>query len=324
MTASARRIPHGLPRETAPMPLHAVWKGYLRVSLVSIPLRAVTASSGDGPSIRLNQLHARCKNRIRYKKTCPLHGEVPNDEIVSGYEFEKGQYVVIDPDEVAKLRPAGDKSLTLESFVPIGAIDPLYLAGQAYYLLPDGNVGQKAYALLQNALASEQLQGVGSVVISKRERLVRIRPLGQLLTMEVLQYDAEVKRPENYEDELEQTKSIAQELKLTRSLLAAMTQKEFDPAAYHDEYVGKLQQLIDARIEGREITAPAGSESRPVVNLMEALKASMKRVQTPGRKTRKQSSAKRSTSKRQKGGSRAPAPSAAARKTPAARKRAVT
>lgn len=296
------------------MPLHAAWKGYLKVSLVYIPLRAVTASNGDAPSIRLNQLHSRCKSRIRYKKTCPLHGEVTNDQIVSGFEFEKGRYVVIDPDEVAKLRPQGDKSLTLQSFVPLDAIDPLYLAGQAYYLLPDGNVGQKAYALLQDALVSEKLQGVGTVVISKRERLVRIRPFGRLMTMEVLQYDTQVNRPESYVDEPESTKSSAQELKLTRSLLTAMTQVEFDPAAYQDEYAGKLRELIDAKIEGREITAPAESEARPIVNLMDALKASMKRVETPRRRSPKRSSGKRPAKTRKKS-ARTPAPAVAARKT---------
>jgi DNA end-binding protein Ku len=274
---------HGLHREIAKMPLHSAWKGYLKVSLVSIPLRAVTASNGDAPQIRLNQLHKKCKSRIKYRKTCPIHGEVPNDEIVSGFEFSKGRYVVIDPDEVEKLRPQGDKSLSLDSFVPAAAIDPLYLAGQAYYLLPDGEVGQKAYSLLQKALVTESLQGVGTVVISRRQRLVRVRPVGQILSMEVLQHEAEVQRPEQFDDEVTAAKSTAQELKLTRSLLSAMTRDEFDPSAYKDTYIDELQELIDAKVEGREIVTHESVESRPVINLMDALKASMKQVKVPVR-----------------------------------------
>lgn len=293
------------------MASHPAWKGYLRVSLVSIPLRAVSASNGEAQAIRFNQLHQPCKSRIRYKKTCPIHGEVPNDEIVSGYEFAKNQYVVIDPDEVGKLRPEGDKSLSLEAFVPSDAIDPLYLAGQAWFLLPEGEVGQKAYALVQEALAAEKLQGIGTVVISKRERLVRVRPLGNLLAMELLHHDAEVKRPEAFDDELKAGKSTAQELKLTRSLLTAMTQKDFNPADYPDEYADKLHQLIEAKVEGHEVASPESLEVRPVVNLMDALTASMKRVNVPKLAASKSPSPKRPRGKP----ARKATPTAAARKT---------
>src|SRR4051794_37626545 len=111
----------------------STWKGYLKISLVSIPVKAYSATSSSR-QVALHQLHAECHSRIQYKKTCPIHGEVANDEIVSGYEFAKGQYVVIDPSELAKLRPAGDKSINVDAFVSADRIDPLYHSGTTYYL----------------------------------------------------------------------------------------------------------------------------------------------------------------------------------------------
>src|SRR5688572_4166314 len=111
------------------MSLRHSWKGFLKLSLVTIPVKAIPAIAG-GNEIHLNQLHAACHNRIRYRKTCPVHGEVANDEIVSGYEYAKDQYVVIDPDEIDKLRTASDKAITIDAFVAPGSIDPLHAAGK--------------------------------------------------------------------------------------------------------------------------------------------------------------------------------------------------
>lgn len=265
------------------MALHSSWKGYLKVSLVSVPLKAYTASSSSSRPITLNQLHAECKSRIQYKKSCPIHGEVPNDEIVSGYEFAKGQYAIIDTDEIEKLRTDGDKSINVSTFVPDDSIDPLYLSGQTYYLVPDGPVGQKPYALIQKSLADEKLAGIGVVVISGKEKLVRLRSVDRLLAMDVLQYDTQVKKPEGFTDELVETDSTAEEAKLTKALIGAMSSEAFDPSQYKDEYTEKLTQLIDAKVEGRELVSVASSPEPQVINLMEALKLSVKRVAVPGK-----------------------------------------
>jgi DNA end-binding protein Ku len=124
------------------MARYSSWKGYLKISLVSVPVKAYTASSSSA-KVSLNQLHAGCNNRIQYKKTCPVHGEVAAAEIVSGYEYTKGQYVVIDTDELEKLRTESDRSINVTTFVTADTIDPLYDSGKNYYLLPDGPVGQK-------------------------------------------------------------------------------------------------------------------------------------------------------------------------------------
>src|SRR6185369_14034188 len=106
------------------MAARSVWKGFLRINLVSVPVKAYTANSSGAGEVRLNQLHAECKSRINYKKTCPIHGEIPNEEIVSGYEYEKNRYVVIDSEEVEKLRAEDAKAILVNSFVPLDKIDP--------------------------------------------------------------------------------------------------------------------------------------------------------------------------------------------------------
>src|SRR5262245_59549151 len=114
------------------------WSGSIRLSLVSVPVKGYTAVEAEKARISLNQLHEECNSRIRYKKTCPIHGEVPNDEIVMGYEYGDDQYAIIDPSEINNLRSERDRSVTVDKFVPPDEIDPMYFTGQTYYLLPDG------------------------------------------------------------------------------------------------------------------------------------------------------------------------------------------
>jgi DNA end-binding protein Ku len=123
---------------------HPYWKGFLKLSLVTVPVHAYTTASAGGGKIALNQLHAECKSRIRYKKTCPIHGEVTQDQIVSGYEHAKGQYVVVDEDELEKLRTEDEKTIRIDAFVAPDAIDPLFLSGKNLYLLPEGPAGTNA------------------------------------------------------------------------------------------------------------------------------------------------------------------------------------
>ncbi|MFO1019672.1 MAG: Ku protein [Planctomycetales bacterium] len=182
------------------MALHASWKGHLRLSLVSLPLQAFTVNAGSsGSEISFHQLHKPCKNRIQYRKFCPVHGEVSQDEIVSGYEIEKDHYVVLDPKEIDALRDSKDESINIEGFVSPDTIDPRYLAGQAYYLVPDGNGGEKPFELIRRGLEEEHLHGIGRFVISRRQRLVRLRATSKLLLLDVLHYSSELKPAEDFE-----------------------------------------------------------------------------------------------------------------------------
>lgn len=267
------------------MAARSSWKGYLKVSLVSVPVKAYTATSSSGSPISLNQLHEECHSRIKYQKVCPVHGEVKASEIVSGYEFAKGQYVIIDTDELDTLRTEGDKSISVDAFVPTDVIDPIYHSGKTYYLVPDGPVGQKPYALLRQAMEESGVQGVAQVVIGKKEQLVLIRPMENLIAMTVLEYESQVKKASAFEDEIVETEAADEEIELTKTLLERLTREELDLADYPDKYTQKLTQLIEAKVEGKELVSPPAEEEPSVINLMEALKASVQQVQPPTKKS---------------------------------------
>jgi DNA end-binding protein Ku len=256
-----------------------MWKGYLRLSLVSVPVRAYTASSSDRNQIQLNQLHAECNSRIQYKKTCPVHGDVPSEEIVSGYQYAKGQYVLVDPEELEKLRTERDKAIDIECFIDPKELDPLYHSGRTYYLVPDGPVGQKPYDVLRRAMSEENRHGVAKVVISGKEQLVLIRPLEGLIAATVLAYDEQVKRPASFSDEAPPVDATPEEVDLAKTLIRATTKKKFDFATYKDEYTAKLTKLIQSKIEGKEIVAPPAEAETPIINLMDALRESVAKTQ---------------------------------------------
>jgi DNA end-binding protein Ku len=263
------------------------WKGYLKLSLVSLPVKAYTATTTTS-AIRLNQLHAECHSRIKYQKVCPVHGEVTGDEIVSGYEFAKGQYVIVDPDELQQLRSEGDKAINVNAFIRSDALDPVYQSGRTYYLVPDGPVGQRPYALVRQAMVDEGLHAVAQVVLSNREQLVLLRPIEHLIGMTVLEYKNQVKDPASFEDEISDGEASQQEIELTRQLMQGMLQEEFDLGQYRDVYTEKLTELIQAKVEGKELVAPPATEEPQVINLMEALKQSVQQVKPPKREAASQ------------------------------------
>lgn len=265
------------------MARYSSWKGYLKISLVSIPVKAYTASSSSGAKVSLNQLHATCNSRIQYKKTCPIHGEVPSGEIVSGYEFTDGQYVVIDTDELEKLRTESDRSINVNSFVKTDTIDGLYYSGKNYYLLPDGPVGQKPYQLVHDAMKAQDVRAVAQVVISKKEELVVVRPIDKLLVMSVLNFATEVKEPESFLDELVESTGTKQETDLTHQLIEALTTDKFELSQFKDVYTERLTKLIESKVEGKELVAAPPSEEPHVINLMDAIKESMKKIKVPAK-----------------------------------------
>jgi DNA end-binding protein Ku len=257
------------------MAARSTWKGYLKINLVSVPVKAYTANASGGGEVRLNQLHKDCNSRINYKKTCPIHGEVSGDAIVSGFEYSKGQYVIVDADELDKLRTEDEKAININTFVSPNAIDPIYYSGKSYYLVPDGPVGQKPYSVILQAMVDEKRYGVATVVFHGKDQLVLIRPYGDLLTMEVLSYENQVTKPSAFAEEAPKTEVIPEELKLAKMLIGQSTAKKFDLSVYKDNYTEKLTQLVEAKIAGKEIVAPPAHEGPQVINLMEALKQSV-------------------------------------------------
>jgi DNA end-binding protein Ku len=259
----------------------STWKGYLKLSFVSVPVKGYSANTGAG-SVQLHQLHRLCHSRIRYRKTCPEHGEVPSDEIVSAYEYAKDQYVVIDPKELKTLRARSERAVNVEAIVKQETIDPLYFTEKTYYLLPDGAIGQRPYALIQQALAEEGRCAIARAVLYSREELVMIRPMEELLAMTALKFDAEVIHPGALTDELETPSLTDAETNLTRTLLKAFAKPKFSLASFKDEYVEQLTELIEAKVSGKQIVAAPAEEEPPVINLLDALKKSVAAAQGTG------------------------------------------
>lgn len=261
------------------MAARSMWKGFLRINLVSVPVKAYSASSGGGAEVRLNQLHAECNSRIKYKKTCPIHGEIPNEEIVSGYEYAKDQYVIVDSDEVDKLRTPDEKAIRVGSFVPLDSVDPLYLSGKNYYLAPDGPIGQKAYQVICQGLLEEERAAVAHVVMHGKDQYVALRPVANLLVMSTFNYAEQVTAPAAFEGEITKTAIEAEELQLIKMLIKSSSKPELDVASFKDHYTEKLMQVIEAKVAGKELVAPAVEEPAQVINLMEALRRSVELTQ---------------------------------------------
>jgi len=256
------------------MSMRHSWKGFLKLSLVTIPVKAypVAASGGD---IHLHQLHAACKGRVKYKKTCPQHGELAQSDIVSGYEYAKDRYVVVDPDELDKLRTESDKAIQIDAFIAAGVLDPIYSNGRSYYLVPDGPVAQKGFAVLRRGMLEEKRQAIAEVVMHGKEHVVWLRPTDRVIVMSQLCYDSQVTKPAELTEEIAETETAAEEMSLLRTLMAARTPRKFDLGKYQDRYTTKLTQLIEAKVAGKEVVAAPANEPAPVINLVEALRRSL-------------------------------------------------
>ena len=257
------------------MAARALWKGHLRLSLVTVPIRVYPATNPAG-DISFNQLHRECMTRIRYKKWCPTHErEVTNDEIVKGYEFERGRYVALEAEDIDKVRPESTRIINLSQFTEAEAIDPV-LIDQPYYLAPDGKVASESFAVLREALKGKA--AVGTVAIHGRERLVAIEPRENGMIMFTLRREDEVRGMENI-DELKDIprKVSSEEITLAKRVMGGF-EGRLDLKKYPDTYEKALREMIDAKIEGQEIITPETEAPPRVVNLMDALRKSLDQV----------------------------------------------
>jgi DNA end-binding protein Ku len=259
-------------------PSRTSWKGFLKLSLISVPVKAFTANETSG-EVHLNQLHKDCNSRVKYQKVCPEHGELKSEAIVSGYEHAKGQYVVVDPDELDKLRTKTDHAVSIDGFVPADAVDGMYFAGKAHYLMPDGVAGARPYALLRDGMKENGVCAIAQVVMAGREQLVLVRPKGKLLVMTGLHYPARVRKAKDFEGEIEDIAFKKDEVALTNTLIAASKLESFDLDTYHDQYVTKLKKLIELKVDGKEIVQAPDREEPKILNLMDALKKSVAEAQ---------------------------------------------
>jgi DNA end-binding protein Ku len=262
----------------------ATWKGFLKVSLVNIPIKVFPATESAG-TISFNQLHNECQTRIQQKRWCPTcNKEVPNTDLVKGYEFEKGRYVVMTEEDVDKVRPTSTRVIDLVQFDDVGALDPMYV-DRTYYLAPDGQVAADAFAVMREGMKGKI--GIGKLALYGREYLVAVKAHDKGLVMYTLHHAAELRGTEGIEELAAiPTKVKPQEVQLAKQVIGTF-EKKLDLKDYHDEYREGLQKIIDAKIAGEEIVAPEVEMPPKVVNLMEALRKSLDTVSTDKKKSAK-------------------------------------
>ena len=264
------------------MAARPTWKGYLKISLVNIPVRVFPATDAAA-TISFNQLHRECRSRIQQKRWCPTcETEVPNTDLVKGYEFEKGQYVVMDEEDMAKVRPESTRVINIVQFADSSMIDPVYVE-RPYYLAPDGTVAGEAFAVIREGMAGKA--AIGKLALYGREYLVAIQPREKGLVMYTLRHASEV-RSMSAIDELSSVpaKIKPDEIKLARQVIGNF-ETGGDLSQYKDEYQEELRKIIDAKVEGKEIVGPPEEETPKVVNLMEALRQSLERVSAGKKRT---------------------------------------
>src|SRR6188508_2490842 len=259
------------------MAARPTWKGYIKVSLVTIPVRVYPATESSA-TISFNQLHAECQTKIQQKKWCPkCEREVTSSEVVKGYEFEKGRWVVVSDEDIQKVRVESTRIINLVQFADDSEIDPIYV-DRAYYLAPDGPMAAEAFAVMREGM--EGKAGIGKVALYGREYLVAIRPQKKGLVMYTLHHDAEIRGI----DQIEELNSVPskvkpEEMKLAKQVIATF-EGELNLKDYRDDYREGLRAIIDAKVAGQEIVAPEEKEPPKVVDLMEALRRSLDAVST--------------------------------------------
>jgi DNA end-binding protein Ku len=252
--------------------MKAIWKGAVSFGLVTIPVRVYTAT--EEKTIRFHQVHAKDGGRVRYKRVCETCGEeVGVDDIAKAYEYEKDRYVLLDEDELDRGTP-GTHAIDILSFVALDEIDPIYWK-KSYYLEPEAT-GAKAYALLRQALGEDGLVALARFTIRDKEHLATLRLRDKTFVLETMFWPDEIREAEF--DEVEKEVDVRpQEVKMARSLIESM-RESFDPTEYRDTYREKLLDVIAKKIAGEEITVAAEKPTSTVVDLMEALRASVEAV----------------------------------------------
>jgi DNA end-binding protein Ku len=263
------------------MAMRPTWKGFLKISLVNIPVRVFPATD-SAATISFNQLHKECQTRIQQKKWCPrCNKELTQSDIVKGYEFEKGHWVVVEDEDIEKVRPESTRVINLVQFTDIASLDPIYFE-RPYYLGPDGDVAADAFGVIRDGMAGKA--GIGRLAIHGREYVVAVQPRERGLVMYTLRQAAEVRAMDQIE-ELERVPMAVKpaEAKLARQVIETF-ESPLDVTEFRDQYQEELRKVIDAKIAGQEIVAPVEEAPAKVVNLMDALRRSLDSV-SAGKKT---------------------------------------
>ena len=261
------------------MAARAIWRGQIRLALVSIPVELFPATK-SGAQIQFHQVHEPTGKRIKYEKVVPGVGPVDRDEIVKGYEVSKGHYVLLDPEEIESVKLESRKTLDLVEFVDVHDIDAMYY-DKPYFVVPADDLAEEAYVVMRDALKASKKIGVGQLAMRGQEYVVALKPCGKGLLLETLRYADEVNKAQSYFREIGDTKPDADLLDMASMLIERKAGK-FDPKEFHNRYVDALHRLIEEKqkakgekvIEDPDANAPPPKGSN-VVDLMAALKRSL-------------------------------------------------
>ncbi len=259
------------------MPARAYWSGQLRLALVSIPIELYSATRSAG-TIALNQIHEPSGKRIKYEKTVPGIGTVEPEDIVKGFEVEKGKYVILTDEEIEGVKLESKKTLELTQFVDAHEIDPIYFE-KPYFCVPKDELAEEAFCVIRDALRSAKKVGLGQLAMRGHEYLISLKPCGRGMVLETLRYEEEVNKASGFFRAIPEGAAQPELMELATALIDKRTAK-FEPGKFHDRYEDALRALIDAK-RGKHVAEVEDTEPTPkasnVIDLMAALKASIEK-----------------------------------------------
>jgi DNA end-binding protein Ku len=258
----------------------AYWKGYLKLSLVSFPVALFPATS-EREKISFHQLNKNTGNRIKYRKVDAETGdEVESADIIKGYQVGKGEYLQLDPEELEAIAIESKRTIEIDEFVPRKEIDELY-QNNPYYIVPDGEVGQQAFAVIREAIRQEGMVAIGKVVFTSREHIIALEARGKGMMGMTLRYPYEVRKEDEYFDDIPDEKIPKDMLELASHIVESKA-GHFKPEKFEDQYEDALKELLKKKQSGQKIEAPRDREPSKVVNLMDALRRSVETERAGG------------------------------------------
>ena len=250
----------------------AMWSGYLKLSLVTIPVRMYNAISSTS-RVALNQLHKDCNRRVRQQLVCPEHGKLEREDIVKGYEYEEDKYVVIDQADLEKVKLETSKSIDLIQFVTVDEVDPVFF-DKSYYVAPDGPIAEDAFRVVREAMRRANKMAIGQVVIAGREHIIALRVKDRGFALSTLHYASEIRQAAPYFEGIRNGEVDKNQLALASQLVENNT-APFNPAQFTDRYEEALLEIIKAKAAGSEPIIVQQVEPGKVIDLMSALKQSL-------------------------------------------------
>jgi DNA end-binding protein Ku len=256
----------------------AYWKGYLKLSLVSCPVKLFSATSSTAGKISFNMLHKDTLNRVQQKYHDPELGEIDRADLVKGYQFEKDRYVVVTNEELEAVEIESSKTIDIDGFVDAGEVDAIYL-DSTYYLAPDGPIAEETFSVILEAMRRVNKVAIARIVLSGRERLVTIQPIVDGFRLHTLRSAKEVREPSSALDKL--TAKLSDDMLAMAAQIIAQKETTFAPEAFEDRYEEALMELVKSKISGGQPIITKAPERGNVVNLMDALRRSIEEERRP-------------------------------------------